>query len=123
VIAATDAVDLLRIFALIPHVEFWRRRRGPSSCVNHFRAQGQRSRWRSSDGRLRLRRLIRAVDARLPGGGNCYRRVLIEMALDPDSAAKPLHFGLIRSGGPGSGHAWLDGEAVSAGDYEVEFKI
>jgi hypothetical protein len=70
-----------------------------------------------------LRRLIRAVDGHLPGGGNCYRRALIEMALDASSADEPLHFGLVRHGGPKSGHAWLANDKTATRTYDVEFTI
>jgi hypothetical protein len=68
-----------------------------------------------------LRRLIRGVDACLPGGGNCYRRALLEVALDPAAAAEPLHLGLREHGGPRSGHAWLGDRRDSGEAYDAEF--
>jgi hypothetical protein len=41
-----------------------------------------------------LRRAIVSIDARYPGGGNCFRRVLVELALDAGAAEERLVFGL-----------------------------
>jgi hypothetical protein len=115
--------DVFRIVALLPVVELWRRRVGPNRCVAHFRGRGRQCSARSSSARSRLRRLIGAIDGRLPDGGNCYRRALIEMALDPAFAAEPLHFGLIKQGGPKSGHAWLADAPPVSRSYDAEFTI
>lgn len=119
----SDAVDLIRIVALLPTAEIWRRFTGPRDCAAHFRERGARCTWRSPERRLRLRRLIRAVDVCLPDGGNCYRRALIEMALDRTSAAEPLHFGLVKGGGLKSGHAWLSSDPAMPKAYDAEFTI
>jgi len=58
----------------------------------------------------------------LPDGGNCYRRALLELALDPTAAAEPLVFGLKQGGGSGSGHAWL-GDARGFETYDAEFRL
>ena len=58
------------------------------------RARGRTGRRRSPRGRRRLRRAIMMVDARWTGGGNCFRRVLIELALDAGAARERLVFGL-----------------------------
>jgi hypothetical protein len=119
----SDAADLLRVVVLIPEAEVWRRYAGPRRCVAHFRRRGRACAVRSPDSRRRLRRVIRAIDGRLPDGGNCYRRALIEIALDPVSAGELLHFGLIRGGGRKSGHAWLSSDQPSAASYDAEFTI
>jgi hypothetical protein len=65
--------------------------------------------------------LIRLVDRGFPGGGNCYRRALLEVALDPASALEPLHMAVREHGGPGSGHAWL-GEVPDTNEtYDAVF--
>lgn len=120
-VSAADLIDLARIAALLPVVELGRRTRGPARLVPTLRACGRRVGLRTADRRARLRRLIRAVDARLPGGGNCYRRALLEMALDPQSAAEPLHLGLRAGGGPNSGHAWLGDDRDPGAAYDAEF--
>jgi hypothetical protein len=119
----SEVLTVLRIVSLVPAAELHRRFAPMSRCVVHFRARGRRQATRSVDQRIRLRRLIHAIDVRLPDGGNCYRRALIEMALDPTSAAEPLHFGLVRHGGPKSGHAWLGCDLTASKSYDAEFTI
>jgi hypothetical protein len=46
----------------------------------------------------------------MPGGGNCYRRVLLETRLDPEAASRQIVMGLVSGGGPRSGHAWFEGD-------------
>jgi hypothetical protein len=116
-------LDAVRIALLIPFAEAWRRCAGPANCVTHFRRLGARRVPRHSAGRLQLRRLIRAIDVRLPDGGNCYRRALIEIALDPVSAREPLHIGLVHHGGPKSGHAWLESDPPAQRTYDAEFTM
>jgi hypothetical protein len=41
------------------------------------------------------------------GGGNCFRRALLEMALDRGAAGDPLLMGFNVHGGRLAGHAWL----------------
>jgi len=77
---------------------------------------------RSAEERARLRRLISIVDGRLPDGGNCYRRALVEMAVDPISASERLHFGLNSFGGRRTGHAWLSSDRPHL-RYDAEFTI
>jgi hypothetical protein len=84
---------------------------------------GAHGRLRSASERSRLRRLIGAIDRRLPDGGNCFRRALIEIALDPESAREPLRFGLRKGGGAKSGHAWLRDEREPQQRYDAEFAL
>jgi hypothetical protein len=72
---------------------------------------------------MMLRRLIRAVDARMPGGPNCYRRALLEIGLDAGAAREPLKMGLHPHGGPKSGHAWLGEPEPGTESYEALFEI
>jgi hypothetical protein len=117
------ALEVLQIIALLPIADLGRRCAGPRRCVAVARALGRHRTPRSRDARLRLRQIIRSVDGRLPDGGNCYRRSLVEMALDRDSAAEELHFGLVRGGGPKSGHAWLTSDPADGRVYDAEFTI
>ena len=78
---------------------------------------------RGHERRVMLRRLIGAVDARMPGGPNCYRRSLLELGLDAAAAREPLNMGLRPHGGPKSGHAWLGQSEPGAEVYEARFEI
>ena len=74
---------------------------------------GRRRPSRTPAGRIRLKRVISAIDRRLPGGKNCVRRALLEIALDGAAAREKFFAGLQTGGGPGSGHAWLESEPAS----------
>jgi Transglutaminase-like superfamily len=115
--------DGLRIVALLPLVEIARRRFGPRPLVGALRDLGSRGKRRSDSDRLLLRRLIGAIDRRLPDGGNCFRRTLLEIGLDPASAQEPVYFGLRKQGGPKSGHAWLRGDREPDQRYDAEFAL
>ena len=56
---------------------------GAAPLIERLRARGARGARRSDPEREDLRRAIRFVDGRFPDGGNCFRRVLLEVALDP----------------------------------------
>jgi hypothetical protein len=114
------ASDLVRVLRLLPVVEYGRRSSGFRDLVSRFRARGASLPARSSAGRERLRRVIRVVDRFMPDRGNCYRRVLLEMALDSESAGEPLQIGLREHGGPRSGHIWL-ANRDAAEHYDAEF--
>jgi hypothetical protein len=115
--------DLLAIGRALLTVEFGRLRRGPGPLLRSLRLRGSRHPERSPESRVRLRRVIAAVDARFPGGGNCYRRALLEIAVDPTAAHEPLRLGLRPEGGARSGHAWLDSSGEPAGRYEIELSV
>ena len=59
------------------------------------------------------------IDGALPDGGNCYRRSLIEIALDKVAAQESLNMGFAAEGGLRSGHAWLGRAEETNGRYEV----
>jgi len=80
---------------------------GPAAAVRAARRRGADARRRTPRQRQDLRRLIRALDRRWPGGPNCYRRVLLELSVDGGAAREPVTMGLRATGGGGSGHAWL----------------
>lgn len=87
-------VELARVLRVAADVERMRLRDSPDDCVAILRSRGARAKERGRVGRARLRRAIGWVDAGMPGGANCFRRVLIELALDAGSARRTLVFGL-----------------------------
>jgi len=103
-------LDLLRVSRMAGVAEAARLSKGPRAAVEMMRAVGQRNPRRDARRRVALRRAIRLVDRWHPGGPNCYRRVLLELALDRGAAEDRVMMGLRVSGSPGSGHAWLGSE-------------
>ena len=67
--------------------------------------------------------MIGIIDRAFPSGPNCYRRVLVEIAMDAGAAEEDLHIGLRAHGGPKSGHAWLGSEGTAAERYDAEFVV
>jgi Transglutaminase-like superfamily len=115
--------DLFRVLVVVPYVEWGRKRRGPGPLAARLRQRGAASVARSEERRATLRKLIGAVDARMPGGPNCYRRALLEIGLDAGAAREPLNMGLRPHGGPKSGHAWLGAPEPGIDLYEARFEI
>lgn len=76
---------------------------------------------RSATDRARLQRLIRLVDRVFPDGGNCYRRSLLEIALDSTASKETLYMGLKQHGALNSGHAWLESEGSPRESYDARF--
>jgi hypothetical protein len=112
-------VEVARVLRAVPRVELARRIEGPAPLVSRLRAEGQRQPVRSEAQRCRLRETIRAIDARMPDGGNCYRRALLEIALDGDAASAPFFIGLVAEGGARSGHAWLGADEGRQRTYDA----
>jgi hypothetical protein len=115
--------SLLEMALVAIRVERGRVTRGPKDLVAELRARGKTRRRRSRVERQRLRRAIRLVDRCFPSGGNCYRRTLIEIAMDAGAASEPLHMGVQAGGGPNSGHAWLESWPDGDGCYDAEFIV
>jgi hypothetical protein len=115
--------ELGRVLAVLLVVEVGKRRWGPRRLLATLRRQGGRCRRRDPAARARLQRAIGWVDARIPGGPNCYRRVLLEIALDRGAAAEPFHMGFNVSGGPVRGHAWLGMRGGSAEDHDASVAL
>jgi hypothetical protein len=115
--------DLARVLATSVWVERARTRIAPGLLLPAVRARGREARERDLADRERLRRIIGRVDAHFPGGGNCYRRALVEIALEPEAAREPIHFGLRAHGGPGSGHAWLADRRGTNEHYDAELAL
>ncbi len=87
-------LELVRVIRIVRDVEAQRRQKTPAHGVSATRAQGIRTMARGPVGRARLQRAIGWVDAIHPGAPNCFRRVLLETALDADAARETLVFGL-----------------------------
>jgi hypothetical protein len=96
-----------RVALALPRIELRRKIEGPAPLLDRLRAEGLQCRPRTEAQRAILRQLILSVDARMPGGANCYRRVLLEVALDAAAASAPFSMGLDAGCAPLSGHAWL----------------
>lgn len=112
--------ELLRTLWALPSIEWGRRTEGPEPLLERLRRRARKR--RSPEARSNLRRVIRWVDARMVGGANCYRRVLLETRLDAGAAREKVVFGLRPGSSKGSGHAWLESEAEGDG-YEVRFRL
>jgi len=109
--------DAVLVIRRIPRTERLRVGFGPRDAVHLARLTGGRARRRNEMDRRNLRRLIGLIDRMLPGGPNCYRRVLLEVSTDEAAARETVTMGLRASGGPRSGHAWLgDGVVSDRGD-------
>jgi hypothetical protein len=118
------ALELARVVAVLPRVELARRTQGPKHAVPTLRRLGRRRPRRADDARAALRRTIAAIDARLPGGGNCYRRVLLEVALDAGAAEERVALGVRAGGGVRSGHAWLgEGPSDDGERYDLVIEL
>jgi hypothetical protein len=115
--------ELAEVLAVGVRVDWARSRRGPQSLVTELRARGSRRGPRDTVARARLQRIIGFVDRCFPSGGNCYRRALMEIALDAGAAAEPLNLGLQAHGGPGSGHAWLADRRGVSTRYDAELSL
>lgn len=115
--------EIARSSALAPWLERWRTTMAPASLLARLRARGHICPARDTIGRHRLQRAIRFVDRCFPSGPSCYRRALLEIALDAGAATEPLHLGLRSRGGPQSGHAWLASDRGSLERYDAEFVV
>jgi len=100
-------VDLLRVVAVASWVERARTTLGPAAALTLVRRRGAARQRRDAEGRGRLARAIRVLDRFMPPGANCYRRVLLELALDAGAAREPVSMGFRSLRGRISGHAWL----------------
>jgi hypothetical protein len=103
--------EVLRVLAVLPTLEVARRVCGPQAVIEVLRGPVLRKLHRDAAGRQRLRRAVGWVDRHLWPGANCYRRTLLELALDRGVAAEPLYFGLKLENDRLDGHAWLPGQS------------
>ncbi|MBX3215462.1 MAG: hypothetical protein KF850_25720 [Labilithrix sp.] len=86
--------ELARALGVAREAERLRRGKSPEEAVRATRERGRDAQARGPVGRARLRRAIGWVDAASLGGPNCFRRTLMEMALDAGAARETLVFGL-----------------------------
>jgi hypothetical protein len=115
--------DLIRVILLSVPLDRARKRQGPAELIARVRRRGRGARHRPAAERARLKYLISLVDSFFPSGPNCYRRTLIELALDAGAAEEPVHFALRSGGGAGSGHAYLASDGKPADTYDVVFTM
>jgi SAM-dependent methyltransferase len=107
------AAETVRVLSLLPRVERARQQAGPAELAATMRLLSDGAPYRAPLERARLRSTIAWCDRMVPLGAGCYRRALLEMALDAGAAQEPLVLGLRRHG---LGHAW-----VGAADTEESF--
>lgn len=107
------AAETVRVLSVLPQVERARRKAGPAELAATMRLLSEGAPHRAPLERARLRSTIAWCDQVVPFGAGCYRRALLEMALDAGAAQEPLVLGLRRRG---LGHAW-----VGAADTEESF--
>lgn len=116
-------LDTLQVVRLALEVDGKRALSGPADLVRSLRLRGLHGALRGKRARARLQRTIRFVDRFFPSGPNCYRRALVEIAMDAGAAAEPLHMGLQAEGGLNSGHAWLESAPDPSRSYDAEFVV
>lgn len=116
--------EIIRAWLIEPEVERGRLGEGPVPLLERLRRWGRAQPTRDPQGRLRLRAAI-GIAERLRGRRpNCYRRVLMEVALDAGAAVEPVHLALDSNGGVGSGHAYLESHDQTDGDdYDARFAV
>lgn len=119
---ALTVLELLRAIIALPAVESTRRTMGFERAVSTMRARGTHRLQRGWSQRLFLQRAIAWLDSHIPGGTNCYRRVLLELSLDAGAASEPVLIGLNPRGGPRSGHVWL-ASSTPLEHYEVKLAL
>jgi hypothetical protein len=92
----------------------------PRDAIERMRARGRLAAARGAIGRSRLRCAIGWVDAFAPfrGGPNCFRRTLLEIALDGGAAREAVVFGLDVGK---TGHATLKDAEELPFDVAFEF--
>jgi hypothetical protein len=115
--------DIFDVLRAVPTVELGRFRCGPQPLLATLRARGLLGPARTHLERARLIKIIKVLDRCFPGGGNCYRRALLEIAVDPVAAKTPLNLGLRTGGAPRSGHAWLASSTEPVARYDAEFSL
>lgn len=89
------AVEIARVLRVVRDVDAKRSHESPEKVLATMRARGRETnQTRGPIGRARLRSAIGWIDAFAWGGSNCYRRVLLESALDAGAADEAVVFGL-----------------------------
>jgi hypothetical protein len=112
------AVELARVLRQVRAIDDRRMKDTPQRVLDELRTRGATAEERGPIGRARLRRAIGWVDAMLPGGASCYRRVLLELALDAGAARETVVFGLDVGS---TGHVAFEGREERS--FDVAFAI
>ncbi len=116
-------VHVCRVLRALPRIETQRRGRGVGEWVAFARNSSAGKSPHSERSRRCLRRAILWVDGSLPDGGNCCRRALLEMALDPQAATRPFAMGFSVKDRQLSGHAWLESSEPSPDRYDFVIQL
>jgi hypothetical protein len=111
---------LFAAFALVPRVQRWMRDFGPERAIEAARARGRHAKRHAAGERRALRWAVAWVDAFSPGRGGCYRRTLLEIALDSGAAEETVFLGLDVGK---TGHAWLASAADEQRPFDVVFEV
>jgi len=116
--------DLGDVFRVAPVVERLRREQGAGLALGALRLNAPRRRRRTAAGREDLRRIIQVFDRIGAGRPNCFRRVLIEVALDEGAAQETICFGLRAGLTEESGHVWFASMAPPRDHaYDAQFSL
>lgn len=94
-----------------------------ATALRVARSLGRFAPKRSASGRLRLSKLVSRVDRVIPGRGGCYRRALLQSALDRGAAAEKLRVGLVAGANWRAGHIWFPSIESPNGRYDAIFEI
>lgn len=116
--ADSFTIELARVVPLVLTVDHARRNETPQRALAAIRAMGEAQISRGPIGRARLRRAVGWVDAMMPGGASCYRRILLEVALDGGAARETVVFGLDVGA---TGHVAFEGREERR--FDVSFAI
>jgi hypothetical protein len=116
-------VDAALAAVALPAFEVLGRVVGPRRLVAAARYVGRHAERREPAVRAQLGRVLYQIDARLPGGARCYRRVLSEIALDRGAAEAPFVLGFDGGGSRRAGHAWLGEARGRERPYDVEIAL
>ena len=116
---ATHPLLSADLFRRLMEVERARTTSSPRVAVESARRRGRSALRRGPEGRAALKLLIARIDALFPGGPNCYRRSLLESALDRGAAEEKMYFALDVGK---TGHAWLESDPERQ-KFDVVFAV
>jgi hypothetical protein len=92
----------------------------PKALLSLCRASGLQKRVRTPAERESLAWAACLFDAACPGRRGCYRRTMLQVAVDGGAAREAVVFGLDVGR---TGHAWLESEALAQKPFHVSFRI
>jgi hypothetical protein len=116
-------LEVWRVLQVLPRVESVRRAFGPRQALAFARQLAEHAPARDDRARRCVRRAIHWVDRSLADGGNCYRRALLEAALDRSAAEQPFIMGFSASSQHVAGHAWLHSQDSGAPRYDFVIQL